>query len=202
MAPTDDDLPPNDDDDQDIDNLDDDTDDPDDDNPDDDPNWKPPTKGEWDRLQRRMKKLTGKPKASDVDRKLAEQLRGKGKKPADDTDDDTRDDGEAERWRGIAIQNAASAQIAAAGFSGTARQAARLARLIDTSDIQPNRDGSFDLEDEIEDLKEEYPQLFARQSGAGGRVPNVRTARNRGTGETKDPSQRTSDAMLKAAGYR
>lgn len=200
--PQDDDLdtdPPEDDPDVDPD----DNDDPDDDPDGDGKGWKPPTKGEWDRLQRRIKKLTNK--GSDVDRQLLDQLNGgrpKGGKPKDDDpDDDGGDDSEAARWRGIAIQNAASAQIAAAGFTGTAKQAARLARLIDTEGLRPNRDGSFDLEDEIEDLKDEYPQLFTRQSA--GRVPNVRTARNRGgESETKDPTRKTSEAMMRAAGYR
>src|SRR6188508_3479938 len=110
-----------------------------DDEPDEDGKpYKPPSRSEWNRLQRRIKRLTKKAEgsgpAADVDRQLQRQIRGKA---ADE--DEPQDDGEAARWRDIAVQNAAASQIAAAGFTGTARQAARLARLIDMSDVKPGR---------------------------------------------------------------
>jgi hypothetical protein len=160
--------------------------------------YKPPSQSEWNRLQRRIKRLTkakDKPVA-DVDRQLARQLGTKGKAAADE--DDEPDTSEADRWRGIAVQNAAASQIAAAGFTGTAKQAARLARLIDTGSIQPDRDGTFDLEDEIEELQEEYPQLFQAKDGRRP-APRVRRADNR-QAAPKDPTRATSDALLKEAG--
>jgi hypothetical protein len=174
-----------------------------DDEPDDDGEYKPPSKSEWNRTQRRIKKLLAKDKAAngkpvaDVDRQLQRQIKGK----ADDDDaDDAPDTSEADRWRGIAVQNAAASQIAAAGFTGTAKQAARLARLIDMDEVTPNRDGTFDLEDEIEELQEEYPQLF--QAATGRRpAPSVRRADNR-QAAPKDPTRATSDALLASAGLR
>jgi len=167
--------------------------------------YTPPSKEDYDRLQRKIRRqedritrLTGKgPKgkaSATVDDQLKKQLDSGREEPDED------DDSESKRWRGIAIQNAAASQIAAAGFSGTAKQAARLARLIDTSDLTADRDGSFDLEDEIEELKEEYPQLFA-QSVGGRRAPRVRTAPVNDT-PPKDPSRQTSQAMMRQAGYR
>jgi hypothetical protein len=156
--------------------------------------YKPPTKGEWDRLQRRIAKLTkaGKPVAS-VDQQLAAQLAGakdeKDEAPAAQND----------HWRNVAIQNAAAAQISAAGFSGSAKQAARLAKLIDTAGLEPDRHGSFDLEDEIEDLKEEYPMLFSAE--AGRRNPRVRTAPSPDKVPAKDPTAATSAKMMRQAGY-
>ena len=168
----------------------------------------PTSQEEWDKVQRKLKRqedritaLVGKgPKGkpvADVDRQLAAQLR-KGKA---DPDDEPEDDGEAERWKGIAIQNAAASQIAAAGFTGTAKQAARLARLIDTSRVVPGSDGTFDLEDEVDDLVDQYPQLFA-PAGQRRPVPRVRRADSKDSAPAKDASLRTSERMLKEAGYR
>ena len=157
--------------------------------------YKPPTKGEWDRLQRRIKRLTetkGKGPA-DVDRKMREQISG-GKADEDEAPADSR-------WRDIAITNAAAAQISAAGFTGSAKQAARLANLIDRAGIEPDSHGSFDLEDEIEELKEEYPQLFSAETGSR-RNPRVRTAPSGDRTPAKDPTELTSAKMMKQAGYR
>lgn len=186
-------------------------DDPDDD-PDDDKPYTPPSAEEYAKLQRKIKRqedritrLTGKtPKGkpvADVDKKLAAQLRTGGK--ATEDDDEPVDDGETARWRGIAVQQAAASQLQAAGFTGTAKQAARLARLIDTSDLEPNRDGTFDLEDEVDELVEEYPELFGKGQAAGGRrAPVVRRTDQRGGRPKPDPTRATTDAMLKMAGYK
>lgn len=160
-----------------------------------------PTQEEWDKARRKIARLEGKVRGksgagTSTDRAMLDQLNGG--KTKDDTDDKGSD--ETERWKGIAIQNAASAQITAAGFSGTAKQAARLARLIQTEGIQPNKDGSFDLEDEIGELKDEYPQLFADKAPAG-RPPRVRTAPSSGT-PAADPTQKATNALLRSAGYR
>lgn len=153
--------------------------------------YKPPTKGEWDRLQRRIAKLT-KP-AADVDKKMREQIAGK----AEGQDEGPSED--SSRWRDMAIQASAAAQISAAGFSGTAKQAARLARLIDTQGLEPDGHGAFDLEDEIADLRDEYPQLFSTPGEK--RNPRVRTAPSGDRTPVKDPTAVTSARMLKQAGY-
>lgn len=174
------------------------------------PKGKPiPDAETWEKIQRKLarqeERITrlvgakGKGGGASVDRQLAAQLRG-GKGKADE-DDEPADDGEAARWRDIAVRNAASAQISAAGFTGTAKQAARLARLIETSSIEPDRNGVFDLEDEIDELKEEYPQLFSTAGDGRRRAPVVRRGDSRETGK-KDPTLSTTDKMLKAAGYR
>jgi len=169
--------------------------------------YTPPTKEEYEKLQRKIKRqesrisgLVGKgPKGKpvrDVDRALAAQL--KGGKDNDDSDTSEADS----KWRGIAIQNAAATQIAAAGFTGSAKAAERLAKLIDTSGIEPDRHGRFDLEDEIDELKEEYPELFA---GKGGRTPAPRVRRSdvRDTSAPKmSESDRYSNQLLKEAGYK
>jgi hypothetical protein len=179
--------------------------DPGDVDPDDEP-YVAPTAEEWLKAQRkierqeeRITRLVGKGKGggADVDRQLARQIKGK---LSDLEDDEPADTAEADRWKGIAIQNAASAQIAAAGFSGTAAQAVKLARLLDMSEIEPNRDGAFDLEDEVQKLVEEYPQLFAKPQGR--RSPAVRRSDSDQTAPKKSPTDRTSEALMRQAGYR
>jgi hypothetical protein len=167
--------------------------------------YTPPSADEWAKLQRKIKRqedritrLVGKPggkskPAADVDRELAAQLRGKA---AEEDAEDSRPS-EDSRWRDIAVRSAAAAQISAAGFSGTARAAERLAKLIDTSQVEPDSDGRFDLEDEIDALREEYPELFK----VVRRAPAVRRADSDGR-PPKDPTQETSDALLRQAGYR
>lgn len=167
--------------------------------------YKPPTKGEWERTQRRLKKYAAAAKrpagkGGSVNDQLAAQLRGQ--KAKDDEDEGGQDDGEAARWKGVAVRNAAAAQISAAGFTGNAKQAAKLAKLLDTDGIEPDRDGVFDLEDEIEELKEEYPQLFSPGGdNSRRRAPAVRRGEARETPK-KTPSERTSDKLLRSAGLR
>lgn len=176
------------------------------------PKGKPiPDAATWEKIQRKLarqeERITrlvgakGKGGGADVDRQLAAQLRGGKGKGKDEEDDEPADNGEAERWKGTAIQAAASAQISAAGFTGTAKQAARLARLIDTNGVEPDRNGYIDLEDEIDELKDEYPQLFSTAGDGRRRAPTVRRGDSRETPK-KDPTQSTTDKIMKAAGYR
>lgn len=170
--------------------------------------YTPPDKDTWAKLQRkiqrqeeRITRLTrGKaaPAKSGtvVDQALLGQL-GQGKSDeADQGEDD-----QTSRWRGIAVQNAAAAEIKAAGFSGSAKDAVVLARLMDTSGLEPDRDGNFDLEDEVDALKERFPQLFAEPAGGRRPAPRVRTAPE-GKTPPVDPSRKMSDALLRGAGYR
>lgn len=164
--------------------------------------WKPPTKSQWERAQRRLKRYADERRAgkggADVDHKLRDQLRG-GK----DGEDGEGKDGAAEAavWRSRAAAADASAQLTAAGFSGSAAQARRLTRLIDLDGAKPDRDGRFDFTDDIEDLKEDYPELFG---GRGTRRNERRqhTAPNRTEPTKKSATDRTSDRLLKEAGYR
>lgn len=202
--------------------------DPEDDDPDEDLDADPapyvaPDKAAWDKIQRKIQRqeeritrlLEGRGKApakktasrrtpagteTDPDKALLAQLRAE--REEEETDDE--ESGEATRWRGIAASNAAATQLAAAGFNGTAKQAARLTRLLDLTGAEPDRHGAFDFEDEIEELVEEYPALFGQgQTGAARRpAPRVGGRGRETSTPRKDPSRSTSDALLKSAGYR
>jgi hypothetical protein len=185
---------------------------------DEDKPYEAPDAETWAKVQRKIKrqedritrllaerKTGGKPApkktaASDPDAELLRQLRGLGnRKGAQDDDDEDQEDGPD--WKGMAIKAAAASQLQAAGFSGTAKQAARLARLIDTSNLVPNRDGTFDLEDEVDELKDEFPELFGARTGRRP-APVVRRNDPRGGTPPKDPTRATDLALLKEAGYR
>lgn len=151
--------------------------------------WKPPTKEEWTKLTNAAK--ARKRERDQVKRELATLKNGK--------QEEEDGDKEAKKWRTTAARNSAATALAAAGFAGTARQARRLTRLLDLDNIEPDDTGDFDLDDEIDELKEEFPQLFAQQEEKR-RAPRVTTSdRGRGQQGTRD---RTTDRLLKQAGYR
>lgn len=183
---------------------------------DDDKPWKPPSKSEWERAQRRLKRYAdekagrsrGKSGTADVDRKLREQLNGGKGKTKDDAgeDDDSPGLAEAARWRLTAARQSAATALSAAGFSGTAKQAARLTRLLDLEDAEPDSDGVFDFEDDVEDLKEEYPELFGakgarRNEQRAGRGRPGRTAPTR-KDATESATDQTTRELLRSAGFR
>lgn len=162
--------------------------------------YTPPSREDWDKAKRRRDRATKE--LRELRAEMAKlKAAGEQKKDADDGGATAK---ELERWKKVAVQQAATAALATAGFTGTAKQAARLTRLMDLDSAEPDRNGSFDFEDEADELKDEYPALFGnKEDGAKGRVPKVRTGSGRGTGGgTQDPTKRTTDALLKSAGYR
>lgn len=183
-------------------------------NDDDDDNaaWKPPTREVWERTQRiNAARKQERNDARARVRALEAQLRG-GKGDGDGEGAGKQQDGDAaaeEKWRTSAARNSAATQLQAAGFSGTAKQAKRLTRLLDLANAEPDADGDFDFEDEIDDLRTEYPQLFGSTSSDDEtRRPPARrpTTADRGRRTPRDadqdPTTRTSDRLLRSAGVR
>jgi hypothetical protein len=177
---------------------------------------KPPTPAQWRRAQRRLRKFaeekrTGKGASGGkggVDEQLRRQLGAGKRKGKDDAGDDDDSPGQAEatRWRVTAARQSAATALSAAGFSGTAKEAVRLTRLIDLEDAEPDSDGVFDFEDEVDELKEQYPELFGgkgsrRNERGTGRVRPGRTAPTRG-GTTETDTERTTRELLRSAGFR
>lgn len=194
-------------------------DDPDDDGDDDgeggDDNgaWTPPTREAWDKAQRiNAARKEERNAARARVRELEAQLRGKGEGDGEGGGKQQDDAAAEERWRMSAARNSAASQLTAAGFSGTAKQAKRLTRLLDLSNAEPDADGDFDFEDEIDDLRTEYPALFGGGDddggGGGARRPGARrpTTADRGRKTPRDagedPTSRTSDRLLRSAGVR
>jgi hypothetical protein len=103
----------------------------------------------------------------------------------------------------VAAQQAAATHLAAAGFSGTAKQAVRLAKLLDLENVEPDDNGVFDLEDEVDELVQEYPSLFqgAPRGDPRRKLPAVRRTPNRSGGAAETASDRTSRRLLESAGF-
>ncbi|GAA3230726.1 hypothetical protein GCM10017691_23940 [Pseudonocardia petroleophila] len=150
----------------------------------------PPSRDEWTRLANAAK--VRKKERDDARRELA-SLKKK------DVEEEKPD--EAAKWRETAARASAATALQGAGFSGSAKQARRLTRLLDLAATEPDDMGDFDFEDEIEELKSEFPQLFSEKkpSAASTRRP---TTADRG-GNSDGPSRdMTTERMLKMAGYR
>lgn len=199
--------------------LDDDRDDDDEDG-DEGEEFTPPTKEEWDKVRATMRRrkeerdaarakfraLEDKQRAADRER--ASRAAGGKDTGGKDTDGDAPDDRDDEgaRWRQAAARASAATQLQAAGFQGSAKDAKRLTQLLDLEHAEPDKDGDFDFEDEIDDLKERFGALFEDRDADRARRTRRPSTGDRGRGEekraTEDPTQRTSRALLRQAGVR
>jgi hypothetical protein len=178
--------------------------------------YTPPTREEWAKVQRALtRRRDERNKAREEARKLRDAAAAQGKAKEDTGGQDGKsDDADAKReeqesrWRITAARSSAAVQLTAAGFSGTAKQAKRLTALLDLTDAEPDAEGDFDFEEQIDDLKEEYPQLFrSRDQEETARRPAARpTTADKGRRTDRDatvnPTQRTSAALRRMAGLR
>jgi hypothetical protein len=153
--------------------------------------WTPPSKEEWT-------KLSNAAKARKRERDAAKRELATFKNGKDGEDDDEK---EAKKWRSTAARNSAATALSTAGFPGTAKQARLLTRLLDLDSAEPDANGDFDFEEEIEELKEEFPALFRELGEPRRRAPKVTTSDKGRTagGGTRD---RASERLLKQAGIR
>jgi hypothetical protein len=80
-----------------------------------------------------------------------------------------------------------AAKLEAAGVQGT--NTPRLVRLLDLDKIDLDAEGEvIGLDDQVDELKTEFPNLFAPANGSGTRAPNVNGGA--GNGRTKDKQDR------------
>jgi len=154
--------------------------------------WTPPTKEEWDRQQAALTKANAEAKK----RRLAQ--RKKVEKDGDGEDAAEKATAEAEqKYKARTIKFAARGALASAGVDQSKLNKA--IRLLDLDDLDLSDDDEVDgLDDQIEELKEEFPELFApkedRTNGHGRRIPRVN-----GAGRQAAPKAKTSADLLAAA---
>lgn len=76
---------------------------------------------------------------------------------------------EESRWKGRMVRQAAKAALLEAGLQG---DATKLARLVDENDVEIDDDGEIvdGLEEQIDSIKEDYPELFEEQTKANRRT--------------------------------
>lgn len=160
------------------------------------PVYTPPSEEDWKKSQAALKRAQGEAKKLRLAAKDAT-------KPEEKTKDDVKDQAAQSDMR---VKR--SAGIAALTEAGLNRQQAKVAvRLLDLDAAQVDDDGDVDgIDDLVDDLKEAFPGMFAKDSGNGRRAPRVTTA-DRGSGGDRSSSaqqteKRIDDRLLKQAGYR
>jgi hypothetical protein len=150
-----------------------------------DDEYTPPTRDEWDRVKRAMKKAQEDTRRW---RKKAQELE-QGKEGA------SEEAGKqvADKYRPLLIQTKAQAALLEAGVE--TGKAARALKLLDLSDLDVDDDGEVDgLTDQVDDLKNEWPELFEAKQEKRQRAPRVN-----GAGRTPSaPQAKSSAARLSA----
>lgn len=150
-------------------------DDPGDDDPDDgdgeldDPDDDDPDDGDGKLDEKGKKALAAeRAKVKELRKRLAEAQRaGKKKDADDDTDDDDAEEKAAAKWKPKVVNSAARAAFMEAG----ADRPERLLKLLDHDELDVSDDGEVEgLDEEVDRLKEEYPELFTKPKRAGRRV--------------------------------
>lgn len=176
----------------------------DDDGEDGEDEYVPPTREEYDAMRRK------EAKASKEAKRLRDKLRASRQQDDDDEDEDTEDDVEADkpksraqvrretkklidraearaeaRYKVPAVKAEAKSRLAQEGWTGENYNLAL--RLLDLDQIELDDDGEFDgLDDQIEQIKDEFPQLFkAKQRRSTARQDTRRSQSRLNGGGTK-----------------
>jgi hypothetical protein len=144
-------------------------DDDDGDKPDDD--WKPPSKEEWEKLQRTARARKGE--ATKARAELA-KLR-KGAADGSLNGDAAKEAEERVKTAEVrVVRSEALAAIVGSDFNGSRDQAKAMLRLLDLDGVEADTFGDYDFEDKIEDLKELFPERFGKAKQPAGRASTGR----------------------------
>lgn len=169
---------------------------------DDQQEWVAPTREEHQRMMSTIQRQKEKEKTLRRENgALKQQLVAKSGGKEEKVDEQAA---ELERWRTNAAKASAATALQAAGFSGSAKAARRLTRLLDLAASEPDQDGYFDFDDEIDELREEFPQLFQQNNPATNGRPVVRkvTTSDRGGRSDESPSMdKTTRRLMEQGGY-
>jgi len=156
----------------------------DEDDSEDESDWVPPTKADYERLQARLTKINAESKRHRLAAKAASTAATA--EPDEDAVSKAVQAAEA-KFRPMIVNGALRSSLAEAGLLGTPD---RLLKLVDISSIEIDEDGSVDsddLEDIVNELKADYPELFKKTrvgnadigTPATGRVSKPLTATER-----------------------
>ncbi|MEU9819200.1 phage scaffolding protein [Pseudonocardia alni] len=142
--------------------------------------WTPPTKAEWEKVQRSLKRANESAKKRRVEQKNT------------GSDDAVKKAEEAaeKRFKPVAVRSAAKAALLEAGLNDASDdRIKKLMRMIDMDDVEIDDDGDVEgLEDQIDSIKEDFPALFEKKTEGGTRRRATRldaSGRNGGGGPTK-----------------
>lgn len=136
-------------------------------------------------------------KAKEREAAAAKPGKHKSKSKADDDGDEDDDDSERRqaeteaKWKGRVVKQAAKAALATAG----ATKPERLLRLVEVDDLDVDDDGDVaGLDDEIDRLKEEYPELFRKRRA--GRVETGDRSEGKSVRKPQSASEKQAAAIL------
>lgn len=174
----------------------DDDDSDDDDDEDDDAEYVAPTKAEWKKTQDALKKANSQARKFRLELKQAKNGGSKdGSKDVEKAVADTE-----AKWKPRLVNKAAKAALLAAGAS----KPDRLIKLIDHDELDIDDDGEVDgLDDAIEELKEDYPELFKTSDDDDDDKNKPRRRRRPGspdTGTGKRPASKQKSSAERIAG--
>lgn len=163
-------------------------DDGDDEGDDEGDDYKPPTRKEWAATQAALKKANAEAKKRRLAAKKAAE------EAADDDGEDKSEKARAEteaKWKPRVIKQGAKAALAAAG----AMKAERLFGLLDLDALDVDDDGDIEgLEDEVDRLKEDFPELFRRPRT--GKIETGDRSGGRTAGKARSATERQAAAIL------
>jgi hypothetical protein len=126
-----------------------------------DDSWEPPTKAEFEAMQAKLKKANAEAKRH---RLAAKQTGAKAETDVEKAVEAARGEVEA-KYKPLVVRTAAKAALAEAGLIG---KPDRLLKLLDMDAIDIDDEGDIDgLEDQIKELRADYPDLFQKRTRAG-----------------------------------
>jgi hypothetical protein len=136
--------------------------------------WKPPSRDEFERMQKALTETNAEAKRYRLrvrelrrDARTAERTADKSGAADDEVAARAKQDAadEAERkYKPIAVKSAARAALLAAGLNdGSDGVMRKLLRLVDMEDVDLDEDGEVvGLDDQIDDIKDTFPKLFEK----------------------------------------
>jgi hypothetical protein len=185
-----------------------------DDQPTDDGKWEPPTQERWDRTVRALKRAN---KQSEMHRRRADELERK-LETADQKTIRLANETALAKYKPIAAKGELKAALMAAGLRTVddngdpldsevlAKRLKRITRLVDFDQIDIDADGDVTgLDDQIDEIKADYPELFGRPAPKDPPKPKPRPgprggARADGADRRPEPDKPKTTAERIAAG--
>lgn len=138
--------------------------------------WTPPSKEDYDKLQKALAKANAEAK------QRREQLQAAQRQTEDDAGKAAREAVEAaeKRLKPVAVRAAAKAAFLEAGLQGGSDRVAKMAKLLDLDALEIDDDGEVTgLADQVAAVKADYPELFSQEKQP--RAPRVSASDRPGT---------------------
>lgn len=132
-----------------------------------DDEYTPPEREKWEGVQKALK--ASRLEARELKKRVRDLEKGK-EGAADEAGKQT-----ADKYRPVLVKQAAKAALLEAGLvDPTPERVKKVLRLIDTEGVDVDDDGDvFGLDDQIQELKTDYPELFEVKQEKRQRVPRV-----------------------------